>query len=108
MLSISVYRRLSELISRVHQVIDGVSAGVASTEVDLRADAARQTAEELKKMISHGHNHGPFADLSRHLAWLCKFYREEKPDRYAPDIRDIRDNDLPGVMNLVERWTSGS
>ena len=110
MLSTSVYRQLSKLISQVHQVLDGVNAEVESDELELRADAAERTAGELKKLISHKAA-GPFREdsfskLARHLGWLCRYYREEKPDRYAGDIRDIRDTDLPGVMALVERWSS--
>lgn len=111
MLSASVYRQLSELVSQVHQVLDGVNAGAESDEIDLRADAAARTADQLRKMISHKtadpFRGGPFCQLDRHLGWLCRYYREEKPDRYASDIRDIRDRDLPGIMTLVERWASG-
>lgn len=110
MLSATVYRQLSELISQVHQVLDGVNAGAENDEIDLRADAAARTADELKKMISYKaavpFRGEPFGQLARHLGWLCRYYREEKPDRYASDIRDIRDRDLPGIMTLVERWAS--
>lgn len=111
MLSVSVYRQLSKLISQVHQVLDGVSTGVAGDEIDLRAEAATQTADELRKMISHEtagpFRRTPFSQLAKHLYWLCRYYREDKPDSYASDICDLRDRDLPGIMTLVERWASG-
>jgi Protein of unknown function (Hypoth_ymh) len=111
-LSVSVYRQLSELISQVHQVLDGVDAGISSSEVDLRAAAARQTSDQLKRMISYKAGQpfdrgGAFGDLARHLAWLCRYYSEEKPDKYATDVSDIRHRDLPGIVWLVERWATG-
>jgi hypothetical protein len=39
MLSLSVYRQLSELISQVHQLIESVNSEAASTEIDLRVQA---------------------------------------------------------------------
>jgi uncharacterized protein (TIGR02391 family) len=111
MLSASVYRQLSKLISQVHQVLDGVKAGVASDEIDLRSEAASETADELRKMISQEpadpFKRTPFSQLTQHFYWLRRYYREEKPDSYASDICDLRDRDLPGIMRLVERWASG-
>lgn len=110
MLSLSVYRQLSELISQVHQLIESVHSEAASSEVDLRADAAGRTLEDLRQMIGaeppRPFTRSPFGALSQHLYWLCRYYREGKPDRYAPDIRDIRDRDLPGVIRAVEMWGS--
>lgn len=112
MLSISIYRQLSGLVSQVHQLIESVEAGIAYTEVDLRADAIRQTLTDLRQMISadlteHRSWRGTsFDELARHLYWLCRYYREGKPDRYAPDIRDILDHDLPGVIQEVGKWGS--
>src|SRR5713101_4783283 len=47
---------------------------------------------------------GPFNSLARHLHWLQRYHREQKPERYAPDIVDIRERDLPGVIAAVESW----
>jgi Protein of unknown function (Hypoth_ymh) len=111
MLSTSVYRHLSELMSQVHHVVDGVNARVASDEIDLRTATAKQAASKLKNMISHEtaqslRDGDPFGSLAKHLSWLSKFYREGKHDRYEPDIRDVLDRDLPGILGLVERWAS--
>ena len=110
MLSLSVYRQLSELISQVHQLMESVHSEAAGSEVDLRADATRRTLEDLRQMIGAEtpglFTRSPFGALSQHLYWLCRYYREGKPDRYAPDIRDIRDRDLPGVIRAVEKWGS--
>lgn len=105
MLSLSVYRQLSELISQVHQLIESVHSEAASTEIDLRVQAAQTTLDDLRQMIGSEQNR-PFGDLARHLYWLNRFYREGRPDRYASDIRDIRDRDLPGVIRMVEKWGS--
>jgi hypothetical protein len=110
MLSLSVYRQLSELISQVHQLIEGVHSEAASSEIDLRADATRRTLEGLRQMIgsepARPFRRTPFGDLSQHLHWLARYYAEGKPDSYAPDVRDIRDRDLPGVIRAVEKWGS--
>ena len=94
MLSLSVHRQLSDLLSQVHQLIESVHSAVASTEVDLRADATRRILVDLEQMTGAEQNRS-FGDLARHPYWLNRFYREGKPDRYASDISDIRDRDLP-------------
>lgn len=43
MLSLSVYRQLSGLVSQVHQLIESVYSGAASAEIDLRVQAAQTT-----------------------------------------------------------------
>jgi len=113
MLSISIYNQLSKLASQVHQLLESVNTNVAYTEVDLRAEAIRQSLTDLRQMISSDiseprwlHRGSPFDEMTRHLYWLCRNYREDKPNKYAPDIRDIRDRDLPGVIQAVNKWGS--
>lgn len=113
MLSISVYRQLSELVSQVHQLIDAVGSGAATTEVDLRADAIRQSLTNLQQMVGADAAQPSlrgtaFDEMARHLYWLCRYYRQGEPDKYAPDIADIRDRDLPGIIQAVDKWNSGS
>src|SRR5215472_6365633 len=113
MLSISVYRQLSELVSQVHQLIDAVGSGAATTEVDLRADAIRQSLTNLQQMVGADAAQPSlrgtaFDEMARHLYWLCRYYHQGEPDKYAPDIADIRDRDLPGIIQAVDKWNSGS
>jgi hypothetical protein len=113
MLSMSIYNQVSKLVSQVHQLLEGVNAGLAYTEVNLRAEAINQTLTDLQQMISFDtpesnwlRRGSPFEEMNRHLYWLCRNYREGKPDKYAPDIRDIREHDLPGVIRAVSKWGS--
>jgi hypothetical protein len=106
MLSLSSQRQLAELMAAVYQLLESVQLETAKPEVSLRIAAARQHAAELRAQI------GPkpvraFDSLDRHLAWLERFYLEDRPDRYASDIRDIRARDLPDVIAAVEAWNSG-
>jgi len=105
-LSVTAYRQLSALISQVHQLIDSVRAEAATSEIDLRVDATRRTADGLQQMLGPGRARA-FSDLGRHLYWLGRYYRQGEPVKYEPDIRDIRDRDLPGIIAAVEKWGSG-
>jgi uncharacterized protein (TIGR02391 family) len=105
-LSINVHRQLLTLISQVNQLISSVESCAATSEVELRAAAARETLDSLATMISSGPT-GSFNHLARHLHWLLRYYREGKPDRYAPDIADLQERDLPGVIDAVEKWAQG-
>lgn len=103
MLSVTIYRQLSSLISQVHGLLDRVGADASSDEVDLRGAAIRHVLDDLQENVSAGPT-GAFNSLARHLYWLQRYHREQKPDRYAPDIADIRERDLPGVIAAIESW----
>lgn len=103
MLSISIYRLLSSLVSQVHVLLARVEADATVDEVALRITAIRQVLDDLQENVSAGPT-GAFNSLARHLHWLQRYHREGKPERYAPDIADIRERDLPGVITEVESW----
>ena len=106
MLSLSVQRQLAELMAAVYQLLESVHSVAAKPEVSLRIAAARQKADDLRVMIEREPVRA-FNSLDRHLHWLERFYLEDRPDRYASDIRDIRMSGLPGVIAAVEDWNSG-
>jgi len=107
-LSISIYRQLSSLVSQVHDLLARVEVDAPAAEVGLRVAAIRQVLNDLQEHTSAGpigpFNTGPFNSLARHLYWLQRYHGEQKPERYAPDIADIRERDLPGVIAAVESW----
>jgi len=102
-LSISIYRQLSSLVSQVHVLLARVEADAPVDEVALRVAAISQVLDDLQENVSVGPT-GAFNSLARHLYWLQRYRREQKPERYAPDIVDIRERDLPGVIAAVESW----
>lgn len=103
MLSIIVYRQLSRLLSEVHILLTRVERGAPTDEVALRVEAIKRVLDDLQENVGAGPT-GAFNSLARHLHWLHHFHREEKPERYEPDIADIRERDLPGVIAEVESW----
>lgn len=103
MLSIIIYRQLSSLLSQVHILLARVEADAPLDEVALRVAAIAQVLDDLQENVSAGPT-GAFNSLARHLHWLQRYHREQKPERYAPDIADIRERDLPGVIVAVEAW----
>lgn len=105
-LSVSAQRQLAELMSEVYRLLESVQSEEPKSEVSLR------TAATLRKLDAVGAKVGrepgrAFASLARHLYWLERFYLEDRPDRYASDVRDIRSSDLPGVIKAVEESNSG-
>ena len=103
MLSISIYKQLSSLVSQIHVLLARVEADAPFDEVALRITAIGQVLDDLQENVSAGPT-GAFNSLARHLHWLQRYHREQKPERYAPDIADIRERDLPGVIEAVESW----
>jgi hypothetical protein len=102
-LSISIYRQLSSLVSQIHVLLARVEADAPIDEVALRVAAIRHVLDDLQENVSAGPT-GAFNSLARHLHWLQRYHREQKPDRYAPDIADIRERDLPAIIAAVEFW----
>jgi hypothetical protein len=102
-LSITIYRQLSDLVSQIHALLARIEADAPADEVALRVAAIRQVLDDLQENVSAGPT-GAFNSLARHLHWLQRYHREQKPERYAPDIADIRERDLPGVIAAVESW----
>jgi len=106
MLSVSAQRQLAELISEVYQLLESVESEAPKSEVSLRAAATRRKLDDVGAKVGREPGRA-FASLARHLHWLERFYLEDRPDRYASDVRDIRSSDLPGVIKAVEDWNSG-
>src|ERR1700746_4034954 len=68
-LSISIYRQLSSLMSQIHVLLARVEADAPSDEVALRVTAIRQVLDDLQENVSAGPT-GAFNSLARHLHWL--------------------------------------
>jgi hypothetical protein len=102
-LSITVNRQLSSLMSQLHVLLDRVETGITTEEVELRVAGIKKVPDDLQETTGIGPT-GSFNTLARHLHWLQRYHREEKPDRYASDVTDIRERDLPGVIEAVETW----
>ena len=103
MLSICVNRQLLSLVSQVNLLLDRVEEGISNDEVQLRAVSIKQVLDDLQEVTAIGPT-GSFDSLLRHLHWLQRYHREDKPERYASDIADIRERDLMGVVAAVEAW----
>lgn len=61
-------------------------------------------ADYLQCHVHQRRADGAFNSLARHLYWFERYHCEQKPDRNAPDIADIRERDLPDVIVAVESW----
>ncbi|MHB1774280.1 MAG: TIGR02391 family protein [Acidimicrobiales bacterium] len=103
MLSIAVNTKLSGLISKTHALLGRAQADASSDEVALRVTNIRQILDDLQKITGLDET-GAFGSLRRHLRWLQRRHREGRPDLFAPDVEDIRERDLPGVVEAVEAW----
>ena len=105
MLSLSIHRQLATVVTDVNALLDSVNEGAAGSEIALRTDAAIKNLDELGSMIGNERS-GPFASARRHLGWLGKRHSEDKPQLAESDVRDLRDRDLPGVIEAVGEWGS--
>jgi uncharacterized protein (TIGR02391 family) len=102
-LTVTVNRQLSSLVSQVHVLLSRVQTGAATDEIELRVAGILQVLDELQASTGLGPT-GSFNTLARHLHWLQRYHREGKPERYASDIADLQERDLPGVIASVEDW----
>ena len=100
MLTRVAHRRLLAIIAESTTLLTLVEAGVATTEVELRVAAIKGKLEELEAAIGPA----PSCDLARHLGWLLRGHRNNKPESYATDIEDIRNVDLPALLSHVSKW----
>jgi len=102
-LSLAVHRQLLSLTKQISALFERVSAEAPTDEITLRVADVRETLDDLQTITGIGPT-GPFNTLARHLHWLLRRHGEGKPDLYAPDISDIQERDLPGVVASVEAW----
>lgn len=98
-LSFEVHGELTELIAAVNRVATAAEKRAPVTEIELRVNHARETAERLEAMID-----AKFGSLRRHLAWLLRRHREGRPELADGDVMDLREHDLPDVTATVGRW----
>lgn len=107
MLSVAVYRQLAALVSGVHELTSAVEAGAPTAEIELRAHVLRGNLDSLAETIGSGAR-GPFSSFRRHVGFLLYYHRQDKPQSYAGDLADLRERDLPGVIDAVEQWMAES
>ncbi len=79
MLSITIYRQLSSLVSQVHVLIARVEEDVPADEVAIRVAAIGQVLDDLQENVRAGPT-GAFNSLARHLHWLQRYPREQVAD----------------------------
>lgn len=103
MLSIAVNTKLAGLISQTDVLLSRAQADASSEEVALRVTNIGQVLDDLQTITGLDPT-GAFGSFTRHLHWLQRRHREERPDLFAPDVEDIRDRDLPGVVEAIEAW----
>lgn len=101
MLSLEVHGELVALIGAVNRLIAAAGQRAPFAEIELRVMAARTSAERLERMTDT-----TFPKLERHLDWLEKRHREGSPELADGDIDDLRDQDLPHVVETVTAWTT--
>jgi len=102
-LSLAVHRQLLSLTSQISALFERLDAGAPTDEITLRVAGVRDVLDDLQTITGIGPT-GSFNTLARHLHWLLRRHGEGKPDLYAPDLSDIRERDLPGVVASVEAW----
>ncbi len=106
MLSRAVYSDLTLLVRYISLIRERLDAGAESSEIDLLIEATRATLRRLGAAIDFPRAPS-LGQLDRHLYFLGFFHRRGQPDRYAADIEDITQRDLPGVIDLVKHWEDG-
>jgi hypothetical protein len=104
---LEAHEQLARLLADVYELIRRVQSHAPPEEVRVRVDAAREQLDELGETIGAGAS-GPFATLSRHLYFLNYWYQRREPDKCAPDVVDMTERDLPGVVAAVSVWARGS
>jgi uncharacterized protein (TIGR02391 family) len=102
-LSIAVNRQLVSLMQETYGLLDRVQGEVADEEISLRVANIRRILDDLQSVTGLGPTDA-FNSMARHLHWLQRRHREGQPDLFAPDVADIRERDLPGVVSAVEAW----
>lgn len=99
----SVYVAFSDLQRSTFVVLELVRTQASIGEVDRAVKDALDAFAELSRRI------GPSRELSRsqltrHLGWMNKRYREVAHTSYASDVVDIQERDLPAVARAVQEW----
>ncbi len=100
---LEAHEQLARLLAGVNELIRRVQSQATPEEVRLRVEVVRQELDELGETIGAGAS-GSFGTLGRHLYFLNYWYERNKPESYAPDIVDMSERDLPGVVAAVSEW----
>jgi hypothetical protein len=98
-LDVDMHQALAELIAAVNRATDAAERRAPAAEVELRVDAAEAVAARIEAMI--GSSSG---NLRRHLYWLRRRFGEGKPELADGDLRDLREHDVPAVVDAVAAW----
>lgn len=102
MLSVDIHRRLAALYKEIYALAAAAERRAPTSEIELRVAAARATAAGLEQMVG-----AEFGSLRRHLGWLLRRHREGRPDEADGDVADLRERDLPDVIDTVATWSAG-
>jgi len=102
-LSTAVYQDLGRLTRLLFLIFARIDGGAQPPEIDLLVDTARETLSRLAGTIG-ATDADPVSKLHRHLHWLGYWFARDEPDSYQPDVEDITQRDLPGVIDLVNKW----
>lgn len=99
MLSLEVHRALTDLVKKVHEAAAAAEQRVAFEEIDLRVTAALASADRLEAITGV-----QAASTRRHLGWIRHRHGEGQPELSDGDVRDLRQHDLPEVIDAIGRW----
>jgi hypothetical protein len=103
MLTAAVHREMARLVRWIHFIRTRLEEGAESPEIRLLVEAAQQSVSQLASNIRQ-----PEADaverLKRHLHFIAYYHDRGEHNSYQPDLDDIAQRDLPGVVELVEKW----
>lgn len=103
MLSVSVNHKLASLAQEIYALLDRVQGEASEEEVALRVTSISRILDDLQSVTGLGPTNS-FNSTARHLHWLQRRHREGRSDLFGPDVADLRERDLPGIMAAVEAW----
>lgn len=99
----SVYRQLAELYRLTEAALELVRIQAPAAEVDRAISDAFAAHATLTELLGKPDNEIG-SQLTRHLGWMNRYYQRGEHSKYATDVVDIRERDLPAVAAYVEEW----
>ena len=106
MLIRAVYRDLTDIVRFVALIRQRLDEGADTPELDLLARSCSGKVRHVAVAIGED-DAEHVTKLQRHLHWLVHYHGRGEPEGYLPDVADITQRDLPGVIELVEQWERG-
>jgi hypothetical protein len=105
MLAGSVYKQLADVYRSSNAALDQARERASVAEVERAISDALNSLAGLAQLLGLGdvRDIGQ-SQLARHLGWLRRYYRDGEHGKYASDVMDIRERDLPAVAHFVEQW----